>query len=137
MYKEENCFRRPSLQQYLASILVVDDEIDVGRLFQLYLEESGYRVDVFANPLKALAKFHPGIYDMVLMDVKMPRMNGFELYQRLKYLDQRCKFCFITAFEAYYLSLKEFFPGLDIACYIQKPVTKQKLLGRIAKELML
>jgi DNA-binding response OmpR family regulator len=117
--------------------MVVDDETDIARLFQLYLEGPGYYVDIFDDPLKALLEFKPRKYDLVLLDVRMPRMNGFELYQRLKFIDPTCKVCFITAFEVYYNSLKEFFPSLDVTCYIRKPVTQHELLSTIAKELAL
>lgn len=117
--------------------MVVDDEIDIARLFQLYLENSGYHVDIYTDPLKALSAFKFGKYDLVLLDIRMPGMNGFELYQKLKHLDLNCKFCFITGFQIYYESLKEFFPTVDITCYIQKPATREKLLDKIEKELVL
>lgn len=115
--------------------MVVDDEIDVARSLQLYLETSGYHVEVYNEPLKALSEFRPGKYDLVVLDVRMPNINGFELYRRLKRLDASFKVCFVTAFEAYYKSLKEFFPDLDVTCFIRKPVTKSKFLDRIAREL--
>lgn len=135
MYKTDNHLRKPSLGGYLGAIIVVDDEIDIGQLFRLYLINSGYHVDVYNDPLKALSEFQPGKYNLALLDVRMPRMNGFELYQRLKYLDINCKFCFITAFETYYKTLKEFFPSLDNTCYIQKPVKREKLLDMIEMSL--
>jgi CheY-like chemotaxis protein len=115
--------------------MVVDDEADMALLLKLYLESSGYRVDCYTDPLKALSSFKPRHYDLNLLDVKMPRMNGFRLYQRLKQIDDSCKVCFITAFEAYYQSLKEFFRNLDVTCFIKKPVTKERLLDCVAHEL--
>ena len=135
MYNTNTDFQRPSLKRYLGSIIVVDDETDIGQLFQIYLVDAGYNVDVYNDPVKAFSQFEPGKYDLALLDVRMPHMNGFELYQRLKKIDIGCKFCFITAFETYYNSLKEFFPSLDITCYIQKPVSRQELLDRVEKEL--
>ncbi len=137
MYNTDIPFRRPEvLGKHFGSIMVVDDEIDIARLFQLYLEDSGYQVKVYNDPLKALSEFESGKYDLILLDVRMPRMNGFMLYRSLKRLDINCKVCFITAFETYYKSLKEFFPHLDVSCYIQKPVTREKLLDFIEKELI-
>ena len=117
------------------SIMVVDDEPDVALLFQIYLENFGYRVDVYNDPLKALSQFRSGQYDLILLDVRMPYINGFELYQLLKRIDNACRFCFMTAFETYYRSLKEFFPSLDVNCFIRKPVSEEKLRGIIAAAL--
>ena len=115
--------------------MVVDDEIDIARSYQLFLETSGYRVDIYIDSLKALSEFRCGKYDVVVLDVRMPRMNGFELYTRLKLVDSRVKICFVTAFESYYKSLKEFFPNLDATCFMRKPVTKVEFLDQIVKEL--
>lgn len=117
------------------SIMVVDDEPDISTLFRIYLEEEGFWVKIYNDPLKVLSEFKSGQYDLVILDVRMPHLNGFELYQRLKAIDYGCKFCFMTAFESYYQSLKEFFPSLDITCFIKKPVTKEKLIESITKRL--
>jgi DNA-binding response OmpR family regulator len=123
------------LEKAIASIMVVDDEADIANLFQVFLEDSGYLVEVYYDPLKALTEFKPGKYDLSLLDVRMPHMNGFELYRELKRLDYNCRICFITAFESYYKSLKEFFPTLEVSCYIRKPVTKEQLLNTVAREI--
>jgi DNA-binding response OmpR family regulator len=116
-------------------ILLVDDESDIATLFQYYLESSGYRVKVYTDPLKALSEFRACLYDLALLDVRMPHMSGFELYERLHMVDSACKVCFVTAFEIYYRSLKEFFPKLDVTCFIRKPVSKRELLNHVAAEL--
>ena len=117
------------------AILLVDDEFDITTLFQYYLEDSGYRVSVFNNPLEALSKFRASLYDLALLDVRMPHMSGFELYAEMHRIDSDCKVCFVTAFEIYYRSLKEFFPHLDVTCFIRKPVSKAELLNHVAAEL--
>jgi len=114
---------------------VVDDEPDVSLLFRNYLESSGYRVNVYNHPLKALSEFRSGHYDLALLDVRMPHMTGFELYQRLHMIDNACKVCFMTAFETYYRTLKEFFPNLDATCFIRKPGSKEKLLYYVVAKL--
>jgi DNA-binding response OmpR family regulator len=116
-------------------IMVVDYEVDTALLLKLYLESAGYRVDSYTDPVKALSSFKPRHYDLNILDVSMPRMNGFQLYRQMNQIDDSCKVCFITEFEAYFQSLKEFFHKLDVACFIQKPVTREKLLDRIAQEL--
>ena len=118
-------------------ILVVDDELDVAISIQLILETAHYNAEIYTDPAKALMEFKPNRYDLIFLDVRMPVMNGFQLYQELRKTDDNCKVCFITAFETYYNSLKEFFPDLDVDCFIQKPVTKDKLLEIVSRELNL
>ena len=113
----------------------MDDESDIATLFQYYLECSGYRVKVYNDPLKALSEFRASLYDLALLDVRLPHMSGFKLYEKIHRIDGACKVCFVTAFETYYNSLKEFFPSLDVTCFIRKPVTKTELLKHIAAEL--
>ena len=114
---------------------MVDDETDIATLFQFYLESSGYRVRIYNDPRKALSEFKAGLYDLALLDVRMPGMSGFELYEKMHRIDGACKVCFVTAFEIYYRSLKEFFPNLDVTCFIRKPVSKAQLLNHITSEL--
>jgi two-component system, OmpR family, response regulator ChvI len=116
-------------------ILVVDDEIDAALPIKLILSSHGYDVEVYTNPKKALASFKTDYYDLILLDVRMPEMNGFELYRELKLLDKKCKICFITAFESYYESLTEFFPKLDVKCFIRKPVSSHVLIDHVLHEL--
>lgn len=115
--------------------MVVDDEIDIARSYQMFLETSGYHVDTYVDPLKALSEFRYGKYDLVVLDLRMPRMNGFELCGRIRRIDFRVKICLVAAFESYYNSLKEFFPNLDVTCFMRKPVAKAEFLDKIAKEL--
>jgi DNA-binding response OmpR family regulator len=80
-------------------ILLVDDEYDISLTFKIGLEESGFIVDSFNDPLLALTHFKPGIYNLLLLDIKMPKMDGFELCKQLKKIDGKVKVCFITAFD--------------------------------------
>jgi two-component system, OmpR family, response regulator ChvI len=123
------------VQNSLGAILLVDDEPDITTLFQYYLESSGFRVKVYNEPRKALSEFRAGLYDLALLDVRMPNISGFELYEKMRRIDSACKVCFVTAFEIYYRSLKEFFPNLDVTCFIRKPVSKAQLLNHITTEL--
>lgn len=65
-------------------ILVVDDEPDANMTLRILLEENGFKTDAYTDPLVALQSFRPGKYDLLLLDIKMPKMNGFELYQKMK-----------------------------------------------------
>jgi CheY-like chemotaxis protein len=78
-------------------ILLVDDEQDVLLTFQLILLHEGYKVYPFDNPLDALSSFKIGLYDLAILDIKMPKMDGFQLYEEIKKIDCSLKVCFITA----------------------------------------
>ena len=116
-------------------ILLVDDEPDVTTTFKMGLEGTGYKVDAFNDPAEALSKFKVGVYDLLLLDIKMPKMNGFQLYEELEKLDRNAKVCFITAFEVYFRSLRELFPQIEIDCFIKKPIETEELVKRIQAEL--
>jgi two-component system, OmpR family, response regulator ChvI len=116
-------------------ILLVDDEQDITFAFRIGLEDNGFAVDTFNDPQEALSNFKAGLYDLLLIDVRMPKMNGFELYREIEKIDNKPKICFITAFEVYYKSLRELFPTVRIDCYIKKPITTDELVQRIKTEL--
>jgi CheY-like chemotaxis protein len=136
-----------------ARILVVDDEYDVAITLKTILEEekdkeqdssdsdsssSGsieFEVDVFNDPKRALSNFKAGKYDLLLLDILMPKMNGFELCQQLQNIDDKVKVCFITAYEVYYHALREMFPTMEVDCFIAKPIGKKELVSRIKEEL--
>ena len=117
--------------------MIVDDEPDVTGTFKVGLEESGFKVETFNDPEMALSNFKPGKYDILLLDIKMPKMNGFELYEKIRKIDgdSKTKVCFITAYEVYYRSLREQFPETKIECYIKKPIQITDLSKRLHAEL--
>jgi two-component system, OmpR family, response regulator ChvI len=117
-------------------ILLVDDEHDITFTFRIVLEDNGFAVDTFNDPEEALSNFKAGLYDLLLIDIKMPKMNGFELYREIEKIDNKPKICFITAFEVYYKSLRELFPTVKVDCYIKKPITTNDLIERIKSELV-
>ena len=118
-----------------SKLMAVDDEADITFTLKKELEQSGFSVDVFNDPTTALSNFEADYYDLILLDVKMPQMNGFELYQEIKKKDKNVKACFVTAYEVYYESLKRKFPKLNVSCFISKPVDMNDLVNRIKKEL--
>ena len=119
-----------------ARILIVDDEEDITSILKKGLEKYGYEIDVFNDPLLALSSFRAGSYDLILLDIRMPKMDGFELYQRITQLDSKTKVCFMTAFEVYYDALKELFPdSYESICFIRKPIAIQDFVNRISKEM--
>jgi two-component system catabolic regulation response regulator CreB/two-component system response regulator ChvI len=135
-----------SSSSYPYRILFVDDEADIIISIKKGLEDNGFVVDAFTEPSDALSAFRPELYDLLLIDVKMPQMNGFELYQKLRKKaaegegeDKKdinnIKICFITAYEVYYETLKKEFPGLNVGCFINKPIEIKDLVNRIREEL--
>jgi two-component system, OmpR family, response regulator ChvI len=121
------------------ALLVVDDEPDITLSLKKGLEYNGFTiVDTFNDPLLALSSFKTDFYDLILLDVKMPKMNGFELYRELEKKESKekdIKACFITAYEIYYESLKKEFPNLNVGCFITKPIEIEDLVRRINAEL--
>jgi DNA-binding response OmpR family regulator len=116
----------------------VDDEPDIANLYKLSLERDGFVADVFNDSLLALSSYKAGTYDLLLLDVNMPRMNGFELYQEIlsRHLDNNVKVCFITAFDDYHNEFKKLFPDLKDADYfIRKPVELEVLTKRVKSKL--
>jgi DNA-binding response OmpR family regulator len=86
-------------------VLLVDDEPDLNLTIKMILEENGFKVDSFTDPLSALENFKgeaAGMYELVILDMKMPGINGFELYRQIKKIDDKVKVCFLTASEMYY-----------------------------------
>ena len=113
-------------------ILVVDDEPDLTKVSTLALEYHGFKVDTFNDPQEALSKFKPGSYDLIILDIKMPKMDGFELYEELKKKDNDVKVCFLTASELYYEEFrKKEYHALDKNLFIRKPIDNEDLLKEV------
>jgi two-component system, OmpR family, response regulator ChvI len=116
-------------------ILLVDDEVDITFTFKRGLEDDGFEVDSFNDPQTALSKFRADIYDIALIDIKMPQMNGFDLYRKLRKIDDKIKYCFMTAYELYYETLKKDYPTLNVGCFIKKPIEIGDLIKELRSEL--
>lgn len=96
------------------NILIVDDEKDLTNLYQTFLQYDGYKVDAFTDPLDALSSFKKDVYDLVLVDLKIPKMNGVELSRELQNIDPNLLYRFITAAtEEYIQSLKIENPSIE------------------------
>ena len=122
-------------------IMIVDASDNVNLTFRIVLRESDKRLSVesFNDPVKALREFRPDFYHLVIIDILMPKMNGFELYNRLKKLDSNVKICFMTTGSEIFLRefAKEAFPELDLNCFIRKPIANEDLLKRVQEVLEL
>jgi two-component system catabolic regulation response regulator CreB len=114
-------------------ILIVDDEDDITLSFKRILEIHGFEVDAFNDSKLALSKFKVNYYDIALLDIKMPYIDGFDLYKKIKEMDDNIKICFLTASEAYYQKFREKdYYELSRDLFIQKPIELEELLKRIA-----
>jgi DNA-binding response OmpR family regulator len=119
-------------QQGQKRILAVDDEPDLTMLCSLSLEYYGFKVDTFNDPQKALSNYKPDYYDLVILDIKMPKMDGFELYDEIKKKDQKAKICFLTASELYYEEFrKKEYHAIDKNLFLRKPIDNEELLKEV------
>ena len=117
-------------------VLIVDDDPDILAVYKQGLEDYGlFEVETFADPEETLSNFRSGLYDCLLIDIRMPKMDGFQLYDRMKDIDNKVKVCFITAYEVNYEALRKVFPTLGLECFIQKPIELSQLVRKINAEL--
>ncbi len=112
-------------------IAVVDDEPDITTVLKRGLEHNGFAADVFNDPQAVLASFTPGSYDLMIIDIRMPKINGFDLYRELKKRDSNVKVCFLTAFEIYYEEFRKMFPTIDVRAFIRKPISISNLVSQV------
>ena len=125
---------------FLKRILIVDDEPDVTLTFKLSLEKNNtdkrFEVYTYNDPAIALSEFKPNFYDLLLTDIYMPNMNGFELCEKILELDVNIRVCFMSAAEVNIEALREVYPkSRSIGCFIKKPVTIDYLVKRLLAEL--
>ena len=114
-------------------ILIVDDEPDITFVFKIGLEDNGFVVDTFNDPQLAISNFKTNLYDLLLIDIGIPKMNGFELYREIRKIDDKVKACFFTASEAYYMDLVKKYQMSHVNCFITKPIAIEELVKRISK----
>jgi DNA-binding response OmpR family regulator len=115
--------------------LLVDDEPDLNLAIKIVLQENGFKVDSFTDPLLALEEVRKEayLYDLIILDIKMPDMNGFELYREIKKIDNKVKICFLTGSELYHGEYADIFNTLDGRYFIQKPIENEELIARLNK----
>lgn len=117
-------------------ILLVDDEPDLTYTIKKILENNEYKVDGFNDPILALKSYKNDFYDMVILDIKMPKMDGFELYTKIRELDPNVKICFLTAIatlnEGFIKLRSEFDRIISEGYFIQKPIKTEDLIKKIA-----
>ena len=122
-------------------VLIIDDEPDITLTYKSALEgdyegdSKRFEVYTYNDPLEALLNFKPNFYDLLLIDINLPYMNGFELCEKLLKMDINMRVCFISAGEVNQEAIREIHPSINIGCFIKKPVTVQDLVKRVKAEL--
>jgi CheY-like chemotaxis protein len=130
-------------QRFWKRILIVDDNTDITKSFKEAIEDSNNnievnkRIEVYTsnNPVVTLSEFKPNFYDLLLVDINMPHMNGFELCEKILAIDINVRVCFMSSGEINRKALREIYPAISVGCFIRKPVTTDYLLKRIRLEL--
>jgi CheY-like chemotaxis protein len=117
------------------NILLVDDEPDVTYTIKNMLEDNGFQIDSFIDPITALKSYKSNFYDLVILDIKMPKMDGFELYTKLREQDPKVKICFLTAIamfnEEFRKARSEIGKIIEQECFIQKPIKTEDLIRKL------
>lgn len=114
----------------IKKILIIDNNEDINNLFKGYLEQNGFKVDAYTEPLDALCHFKKDIYDIILLDLKMPLLDGISMYKELKKIDKKITICLITANIMYLEQLKEKIPNIE-KFIIYKPILLRNLKDKI------
>ena len=116
-------------------VLLVDNELDVTYAIRTVLEANGFEVDSFNDPVLVCDTYKSNYYDLVILDIKMPKMDGFQLYDCIRQKDEKTKICFLTASELFYESLRQarnlLGDVLGEQYFIQKPIKTDELIRRL------
>ncbi len=126
-----------SRSQWLKRILIVDDEPDIIFTLKSVFEEypARFQVSAHVNPVEALSTFKPNYYDLGLIDINMPGMNGFQLCEKLVDLDANIRVCFMTGGEMNQEAIREIYPKISLGCFIKKPIGASELVERVNSQL--
>ena len=111
-------------------ILIIDEDKDITDLFAIYLESNGYNVDAYTNPVEAFNNFRKNSHDLVLLDLKMPNMDGMTLYHKIKEIDNNVIVCFTTADKNYIQELQKGILNIE-KTVIYKPILLRDLKNKV------
>jgi CheY-like chemotaxis protein len=131
------------LSPFAKRILIVDDNPDITCTFKKAFEEAdriggnkiSFHVNAYNDPLVALSEFEPDFYDLLLIDINMPKMNGFDFCVKIFEIDLNPKVCFIVSAPINQEALRDQYPSLSIGCFIETPITIDNLIERVKEEL--
>ena len=116
--------------------MIIDDDKDITNLFSIFLEYNGYIVDAYTNPIEAFNNFRKNSYDLIVLDLKMPKMDGMTLYKKIKERDDKVIMCFTTANKSYIQKLQKGIIDID-KIVLYKPVLLKDLKNKIDSLLLL
>lgn len=114
--------------------MLLDDEPDIVAVFRKGLESKGFQVDVFIDPEEALVQFKPNYYDWIVTDIKMPKINGFQFYRKIKEQDNKVRVIFLTAFDIFEQEAKIVFPDIEPTSFMKKPASIDDLAKRLMQK---
>ena len=122
-------------KQQQKRILIIDDEEDIADILRMTLEYNGFNTDTYTDPVLAYRNFRDGQYDLVILDVKMPDVDGFKLYQKIRRTDGKVKIIFLTASEYYYEQFRKEngFDEFNQELFLRKPIETEDLVHEIKK----
>ncbi len=112
-------------------VLIVDDEADITDALKAGLERRGFKVQTFNDPEEALSKLKPSSFDIAILDIRMPKMNGFELYREMRKVDGKASVCFLTAFDVHMDEFEKMFPDVKVKAFLKKPITIDSLVSNL------
>jgi len=115
-------------------ILIIDDDPDITITLRISLEDNGFKADSYTDPILAFENFQDGLYDLILLDIKMSG-DGFRLYQKIKMVDKRVKICFLTATEFFHEEIRkeQGFGEFNQETFLRKPIEIKDLVRAIKK----
>jgi DNA-binding response OmpR family regulator len=115
----------------LKKILIISDENEITKSFVTSLASQGCEVTVYGNALEALGEFEPHIYELVIVDIRLPRVNGFSVYRKLVQMDEEVNVCFLTNVEVRKSEFDILFPDLDVKFFLTKPLSVPALMKHL------
>jgi two-component system response regulator VicR len=113
-----------------AKILIIDDDSDTNNLFKIYLEHNGYSVNSYTDSVEALNYFEKDMYDLIILDLKMQKMDGGTLHKKLREIDENIRICIATADQYYVQELKNSNPDIE-KIVIYRPVLLEELKKKV------
>ena len=129
-------------EQFWKRILIIDDDPDITTTFKMGIEDANsithnrrIEVHTYNDPTTALSEFQPNFFDLLLVDINLPHMNGFQISEKLLELDINVRVCFMSSGEINREALREIYPAVSLGCFIKKPVNLDYLIERIKAEL--
>jgi two-component system, OmpR family, response regulator ChvI len=112
-------------------VLIVDDESDITDSIKAGLEHFEFQIETYNDPLVALSNFKAKKYEVVILDIRMPKLNGFELYREMRKIDGEASYCFLTAFDIYGNEFAKIFPDTGVKTFLKKPISITQLAARL------